>query len=126
METILNVPNELEYFEGLVKLAKKRKDEETQQVTHITTVFIVPTIKQISINRNHRGKTLHLTIEVHNGLIRRLVDTGAFMLVMATTIVRELGIMHLVLGNESYNTTSSTVTRALGRITDIFMKFGNV
>jgi hypothetical protein len=34
------------------------------------------------------GKTLHLTVEVHNGLIEGLVDIGAFMLVMAITIVR--------------------------------------
>ncbi len=69
---------------------------------------------------------MHLLIEVHNDLIKGLVDTCAYMLVMAIVIVWELGIMHLVLGNESYKTTSSTVTRALGRMTDILMKVGNV
>jgi len=28
LETIMRIPNELEYFKGLVKLAKKRKNEE--------------------------------------------------------------------------------------------------
>jgi hypothetical protein len=30
-ETILNILKELEYFEGLLKLAKRHKDEKTQQ-----------------------------------------------------------------------------------------------
>jgi hypothetical protein len=45
METILTNPNELEYLKGLVKLARKHKDEETQRVIHITAVLTVPTIK---------------------------------------------------------------------------------
>jgi hypothetical protein len=28
LETILKISNELEYFKGLVKLARRRKDEE--------------------------------------------------------------------------------------------------
>ncbi len=80
----------------------------------------------MSFNRNHRGKTLHLTIEVHNGLIEGLVDTCASMLVMVATIVRELGIMHLVSGNENYKIASGTTTRALGRIMDIPLKVRNV
>ncbi len=126
LETIIIVLSEFKYLEGLVKLAKKHKDEETQQVIHIVAIHVVPTIKQVNINRNHKGKTLHLTIEVHNGLIERLVDTSAFILVMVTTIVRELRIMHLVSGNESYKTTYGTITKALGRITYILMKVGNV
>jgi hypothetical protein len=31
METILIIPKNLEYLEGLVKLARKRKDVETTQ-----------------------------------------------------------------------------------------------
>jgi len=126
LETILTIPNELEYLKGLVKLARKHKDEETEQVIHITTVLITPTIKWISININHIGKTLHLIIEVHNSLIEGLVDTSVSMLVMVTTIVRELRIMHWVLGNENYKTTFGIVTKALGRIMDIHVKVGNV
>jgi hypothetical protein len=126
LETLLTILGELEYLEGLVELAIRCKDEEIQQVIHIVVVPVVPTIKRMNINRNHRGKTLHLTYEVHSGLIEGLVDTSASMLVMVTTIVRELGIMHLVSGNESYKTTSGTITKALGRVTNIFMKVGNV
>lgn len=80
----------------------------------------------MSINRNHMGKTLHLTVEVHNGLIEGLVDIGASMSMMVATIVRELRIMHLVSKNESYKTASGTITKALGRITDILLNIGNV
>jgi len=69
---------------------------------------------------------VHLIVEVHNNLIKGLVDIVAFMLMMATTIVRELGIVHSVSGNKSYKTTFSIVTRALGRIIDILVKVGNV
>jgi len=69
---------------------------------------------------------VHLIVEVHNGLIKGLVDIVASMLMMATTIVRELGIMHWVSRNENYKTTFSIVTRALGRIMDILVKVGNV
>jgi hypothetical protein len=67
-----------------------------------------------------------LIIEVHNSLIEGLVDTSVSMLVMVTTIVRELRIMHWVLGNENYKTTFGIVTKALGRIMDIHVKVGNV
>jgi hypothetical protein len=59
-------------------------------------------------------------------LIEGLVNTSAFMLMMVTTIVRELRIMHWVLGNENYKTTFGIVTKALGRIMDIHVKVGNV
>lgn len=68
-ETILIIPGELEYLEGLVKLAKRRKDEKTQQVTHISLVDAIPAIKKVCVNKNHKSKTLQLTMEVQNGLI---------------------------------------------------------
>jgi hypothetical protein len=45
---------------------------------------------------------MHLHEEINNGVIMGLVDTSAFMSVMAVNIVRELGTMHLVLGHETY------------------------
>jgi len=48
------------------------------------------------------------------------------MSIMATSIVQELKIMHLVLGHETYKTTFGTVTTALGRLNDIPMHVGNV
>jgi len=125
LEMILIIFSEFEYFEILVKLARRCKDEETQQVTHIVKILVIPTIKWVNINRNHRDKALHLTIKVCNGLIEGLVDTSAFMSIMITIIIRKLGIMHLVLGNESYKITFCTIMRALGRIMNILIKVGN-
>ncbi len=73
-------------------------------------------IKRVSINIAHHGKTLHLVMEINQALIEGFVDIGASMLVIVAIIVKELGIMHLVVGHETYMTTSSTVTHALGRI----------
>jgi predicted aspartyl protease len=59
-------------------------------------------------------------------MIERLVDTGAFMLVMAASIIKKLGIMHLVSRHKTYKTTSRTVTTTLGRLDDIHVHVGNV
>jgi hypothetical protein len=45
LETVLTVPGELDYLEGLVKLARRCKDEKKKQVIHIVVVHVVPTIK---------------------------------------------------------------------------------
>jgi hypothetical protein len=75
---------------------------------------------------NHRGKTIHVTIEVHNGFIEGLVDTSDSMSIMAVGIVQKLGIMHLISGTKSYKTTLSTITKDLGTITNLLGKVGNV
>jgi hypothetical protein len=41
------------------------------------------------------------------------------MSMLAAAVVRELSMMHLVTGNESYKTASGTVTRALGRVDEV-------
>ncbi len=48
------------------------------------------------------------------------------MSVLAAAVVRELGIMHLVTGNESYKTASGVITRALGRVDEIQVKIGGI
>ncbi len=48
------------------------------------------------------------------------------MSVMAVAVVRELGMMHLVTGSETYKTTSGVVTQALGRIDKVPVKVGGV
>jgi hypothetical protein len=48
------------------------------------------------------------------------------MSVMAAAVVRELGMMHLVTGTETYKTTSGIITQALGRIDEIPVKVGGV
>ncbi|CAM6076672.1 unnamed protein product [Sphagnum tenellum] len=48
------------------------------------------------------------------------------MSVLAAAVVRELGMMHLVTGNESYKTASGVVTRALGRVDEVQVKIGGI
>ncbi len=48
------------------------------------------------------------------------------MFVLAVVVVKELGIMHLVIGSETYKTTLAVVTQAMGRIDEIFVKVGGV
>jgi hypothetical protein len=48
------------------------------------------------------------------------------MSVMATSVVREFGIMHLVAGHETYKTTCGIVTQALGKITKLPVKVGGI
>jgi hypothetical protein len=47
LETILTIPSELEYLEGLVKLTRKHKDEKVQ---HVAQVVIAPRCKQDKVN----------------------------------------------------------------------------
>jgi hypothetical protein len=48
------------------------------------------------------------------------------MLVMAISVIKELNIMHLVVGQKIYKTTSKIVTQALGRVTKLPMKVGGI
>ncbi len=48
------------------------------------------------------------------------------MSVLAVTIVRELGMMHLVTGSETYKTASGVITQALGQIDQVPVKIGGV
>jgi hypothetical protein len=123
METILMIPGELEHLESLVKLARRRKDSEVNE-NRVSMVSAVPTLRKICINKTHRSK--NLLVEINNYIIEGLVDTGASMTVMAAAVVRELGMMHLVTGSETYKTTSGVITQALGRIDEIIVKVGGV
>jgi predicted aspartyl protease len=49
-------------------------------------------------------------MEINNYVIEGLVDTGASMFVMVAAVVRELGIMHLVSGSETYKIASGVIT----------------
>ncbi len=109
METILLILGELEHLESLVKLARRRRDFEVNE-NQVSMGSAVPTLRRICINKNHRSKTLHLLVEVNNYVVEGLVDTGASMIVMAAAVVRELGMMHLVTGSETYKTASGVIT----------------
>jgi hypothetical protein len=83
-------------------------------------------LHKISINKNHCSKTLHLLVEINNNLVEGLVDTSISKLVMSTTVVHEFGMMHLVSGFESYETTSRVVTQTLSRIFELLFRIGDV
>ncbi len=125
METVMMIPGELEQLENLVKVARRKKDAEFE-TNQVSLVSSVPTLRRICVNKTHRSKTLHLSVEINNCLIEGLVDTGASMSVMAVAVVRELGLMHLVSGSESYKTASGVVTQALDRIKEVQIKVGGV
>ncbi len=124
METILMIPRELEHLESLVKLARRKRDSKATE-NQVSVVSTVPALRKICINKTHRSKTLHLLVEINN-YVEGLVDTGASMFVMAAAVVRELGMMHLVTGSETYKTASGVVTQALGRIDEVPVKVGGV
>jgi predicted aspartyl protease len=125
METILMIPGELEHLESLVKLARKKKDLEATE-NQMSVVSAVPALRKICINKTHRSKTLHLLVEINNYVVEGLVDTGASMSVVAAAVVRELGMMHLVTGLETYKFASGVVTQALGRIDEVPVKVGSI
>lgn len=59
-----------------------------------------------------------------NNLVEGFVNTRASIIVMSTNVVCELGIMHLVIGMESYKTASRIITQVLGRINEIMVRVG--
>jgi hypothetical protein len=71
METIMRISRELKYFEGLVKLARRRKDEKTSR-NQVVTINNTPIIRRISMNKTYQGKTMHLPMEINNGMIEGL------------------------------------------------------
>jgi predicted aspartyl protease len=125
METVLMIPGELEHLESLVKLAKRKKDVEAVN-DQVSMVSAALAIRQICINKTHRSKTLHLPVEINSYVVEGLVDTGASMSVMVAVVVRELGMMHLVIGSETYKIASGVVTQALGRIDEVPVKVRGV
>jgi hypothetical protein len=125
METILMIPGELEHLETLVKLARRKKDAETMN-DQVFVVSPIPAIRQIYVNKTNRSKTLHLPVEINRYIVEGLVDIGASMSVMAAVVVREMVMMHLVAGSETYKTASGVVTQALGRIDEVTVGVGGV
>ncbi len=125
METVMMIPGELEQLENLVKVARRKKDAKIES-TQVSMVFATPTMRRICVNKTHRSKTLHLSVEMNDCLIEGLVDTGVSMSVMVAAVVREMGMMHLVFGSETYKNASGMVTQAMGRIDEVSVKAGGV
>jgi len=86
METIMRILGELEYLERLVNLARRKKDEKTSK-NKVATVNNTLVVRRIYVNKTYQKKTMHLPVEINNGVIEGLVDIGASMLVMVASIV---------------------------------------
>jgi hypothetical protein len=125
METVLMIPGELEHLESLVKLVRRKKDAETM-TDQVSVISPVLAIRRICVNKTNRSKTLHLPVDINRYVIEGLIDTGASMSVMDAAVVREMGMMHLVAGSETYKTASGVVTQALGRIDKVSVGVGGV
>jgi hypothetical protein len=65
-------------------------------------------------------------MEINNIVVEGLVDTRAFISIMAVIVVRKLGIMHLVTRFETYKTASRVITQAFGIIDEVHIKVGGV
>ncbi len=92
-----------------MKLTRRKRDLEVTE-NQVSMVSTIPSLRKICINKTHRSKTLHLLVEISNYVVEGLVDIGASMSVMAVAVVRELGMMHLMIGPETYKTASGVVT----------------
>ncbi len=115
----------MEYLEGPVKLAKRRKDAKGQR-NQVVAIHSTLAIWRVSVNKIHHNKTLHLVVEINQSMIESLVDTRASMSTMATNVVKELGRMHLVVSHETYKTTFGIMNQALKRITKLLVKVGGI
>ncbi len=108
-----------------MKLARHKKDVETMD-NQVSMISIALAIRRICINKTLRSKTLHFLVEINNYVVEGLVDTGVSMSIMAAAVIRELGIMHLVTGLETYKTVCGLVTQAMWRIDEKLVKVGGV
>lgn len=89
------------------------------QVVHPTHA-----IRRVSVNKTHHNKTLHSAIEINQALIEALVDIKTSHISHGcVSVIRELGIMHLVAGHETCKITSRIMTHVIGRITDFQLKW---
>jgi len=66
VETIMTTLGQLEYLEGLVKLARRRKDEKVGR-NQVVIINNAPVVRRISTNTNYKGKTMHLLMEITMG-----------------------------------------------------------
>jgi len=67
-----------------------------------------------------------MVVEINQALIESLVDTKTSMLVMAASVVRKLGIMHIIPSHETYKTASCIIILVLGKTTYIPITIGKV
>jgi hypothetical protein len=85
---ILIISGELEYLEGFVKLARKRKDVEVHRKPSCCSSNSCNK-ERVNVNKTHCNTTLHLAIEINQTLIEGLVDIRASMSIMAVLVSLE-------------------------------------
>jgi hypothetical protein len=60
-------------------------------------------------------------MEINNHIIKKLVYTRASMLIIIANVVRNLGIMHMVIKSKFYEIGSQVVTQVMGLIIDLLI-----
>lgn len=110
MEMIITMLGELEYLEGFVKLGRRKKDKTRQ--TEVQIVGKPNKLHKEVICLNHMGKkiSIHLSVEIGDHQVHGLVDVGASMSVISTSTIKEIGLMHLVLGSKNYKIVLALIT----------------
>jgi hypothetical protein len=63
-------------LEGLVKLARRRNLDVEVHRNQVATIHPTHAIRKLSVNKAQRNKTLHLTVEINQALIKGLMDRG--------------------------------------------------
>jgi len=64
---------------------------------------------RIYIHKKNCSKTLHLLMEVNDHIVEQLIGKSVSMSIMFAHVVWGLGIMYLIIGNETYKTTLGVV-----------------
>jgi hypothetical protein len=80
---------------------------------------------RISVNKNHKSKTLHLLVEINNHTVEGLVDIRASMSIIVASVVKESWIMYLVTGFESYKIVFQMVIQAMGKMERLPIRIGD-
>ncbi len=55
----------------------------------------------ICLNYMGKGRSIHLFVEIGEHQVHGLVDVEAFMSMISINTIRELGLMHLVVGSKN-------------------------
>jgi hypothetical protein len=69
----------LEYLEGLVKLARRWKNEEHRAIPTNIMAQQLLILHRINNSKNHINKTLHWSVKINNYIMESLVDTRTSM-----------------------------------------------
>jgi hypothetical protein len=110
MEMIITVLKELEYLKGLVKLGRRKNDETKQVELHIVGKRSKLHKEVICLNHMGKGRSIHLSVEIGELQVHGLDDAETSMFVISTSTMRELGLMHLVVGSKNYKTVLNIIT----------------